>query len=208
MELTSEQVHWAFGAGLIAVSLVTLMRCYGLIKGRWPDFISPTALFLFGTALILDPWLHGSAAPANYAAETAQHLALGLLLVLTSALELYRVARRREYWLWRLPLALALVGAAFVFLVHAQHDSEASMLLLVTQHRFIGATLLVLALAVLIPPDARTTGAPSPAVPMLTFLLGLQLLIYTEGQSLFGVPEHQTAHHGDATARLDPATSE
>ena len=181
------------------MGILLLLRGYDVLRGRWPDFVTPAALLAFGVALIFDPLIHGSAAPANYGAETAQHLTLGLLLVGTAALELYRVARQRETWLWRLPQAAALVVAAFVFLVHAQHDSAASMLLLVTQHRIIGATLLVLTLSVLLPRTGTAAGSAGSAVPLLTLLLGLELLIYTEGTSLFGVPAegpgHEAAQH-------------
>lgn len=198
MGWTSEQVHWAFGAALVAVGIVLLARAYDVIRARWPDFVIPAALLAFALALILDPLIHGSAAPADYAAETGQHLALGLVLVTASALELYRVAKQRDAWLWRSPLALALAAAASVFLVHAQHESDAPMLLLVTQHRIIGATLLVLAFGVLLPTGTATTGARPVAVPLLTLLLGFELLIYTEGSSLFGVPMAGEAGHAPA----------
>lgn len=192
--MTSEQVHWVFGAALVALGLLLLLRGYGVVRGRWPDFLVPTALLAFGIALIFDPLIHGSAAPANYAAETAQHLMLGLLLVATAALELYRAAKQRDTWLWRLPLAGALVVTAFVFLAHAQHDAAAPMLLLVTQHRIIGATLLVLALSVLLPRPRSGAGGAGSAMPLLTLLLGLELLIYTEGTSIFGAPAEGAGH--------------
>ena len=61
------------------------------------------------------------------------------------------------------------------------------MLLQVTRHRFIGATLLVMAIGGLLSSDKRE-GAPGPAPGLLTLLLGLELLLYTEGRSLIGLP--------------------
>lgn len=174
-----------------------LLHVRGIITSRWPEFIIGAALFLFGLGLIFDPFLHGAAGPGDYAAETAQHLTLGIVLLLGSGFELFRTATRRQTFLWRAPLVLALLAASLTFLVHAQHEAGVSMLLLVTQHRFIAATLLVLAAAVLLGPDgdARARGA---AVPLLTLLLGLELLVYTEGNSPFGVPAetHQPAGAG------------
>ena len=187
MGLTSEQVHWLYGALLAAFSMPMLLHARGIVKARWPEFIIGAGLLLLGLGLIFDPFLHGAAGPGDYAAETAQHLALGIVLLLGSGFELFRAATRRQSFLWRVPLVLALLAASLTFLVHAQHEAGVSMLLLVTQHRFIAVTLLVLAAAVLLVPvgDARARGI---SLPLLTLLLGLELLVYTEGDSLFGVP--------------------
>lgn len=193
MELTSEQVHWIFGGVLVAVSAIYLLRDW---RGRdWPrlDYLLPGLLALFGIEMLLDPLVHGNAAPGNYAAETAQHFTLGLLLIATSAAELLRVARGWRGPAARLPLAAALVAAAATFLFHAQHDSAAPMILLVTQHRMIGATLAVAALAVFV--SMRQAGRDvryPPALSLLMLLLGAQLLIYTESASTvhMGAMEH------------------
>lgn len=194
MGLTSEQVHWLYGGVLVVFAILALLRRRAVLRSRWPDFLIGIALFVVGVALILDPLLHGSAVPGNYGMETAQHLALGLLLVLASGLELYRTATRRRAFVWRLPLVFALVAAALLFALHAQHDAEAPMLLLVTQHRVIAATLFVLALAVLIAP-AEADRERSLASSLLMLLLGLEFLIYTEGRSPFGVPDEAHAMH-------------
>ena len=186
MGLSSEQVHWLYGAVLALLALPMLLHARGVIKSRWPEFIIGAALLVFGVGLIFDPFLHGAAAPGDYAAETAQHLALGLLLTLGATLELFRTATRRKSPLWRLPVALTLTGASLTFLLHAQHEASVSMLLLLTEHRFIGVTLIVLALATLLAPsDPQMRGA----TPLLTLLLGFELLVYTEGRSPFGVPD-------------------
>jgi hypothetical protein len=197
MGMTSEQVHWLYGALLAGFSVPMLLHARGIVKARWPEFTIGMGLLLFGLGLIFDPFLHGGAGPGDYAAETAQHLTLGIVLLLGSGFELFRAATRRQTFLWRAPLVLALLAASLTFLVHAQHEAGVSMLLLVTQHRFIAATLLVLASAVLLAPvgDARARGV---AIPLLTLLLGLELLVYTEGDSPFGVPmeTHQQAGAG------------
>lgn len=187
MGMSSEQVHWLYGALLAAFSVPMLLQAGGLVKARWPEYTIGAGLLLFGLGLIFDPFLHGAAAPGDYAAETAQHLTLGIVLVLGSGFELFRAATGRQTILWRMPLVLALLAASLTFLVHAQHEAGVSMLLLVTQHRFIAATLLVLAAAVLLAPIGNAF-ARGLAVPLLTLLLGLELLVYTEGDSPFGVP--------------------
>ena len=85
MGLTSEQVHWIFGAALVIGALLLLMRALGRVAGRWVDFIMPGLLGLFGVELLLDPLVHGIAGPGNYAKETAQHFVLGGVLIAASA---------------------------------------------------------------------------------------------------------------------------
>lgn len=185
MNMTSEQVHWLFGAGLVAVSLAMLLHAEGFIKSRWPQFLVAGALLVFGLALIFDTFLHGTAAPQDYGAETAQHIGLGALLLLASGVEFFRMAKRRNGLIWRLPIILILLAASAAFFTHAQHSADVPMLVLVAQHRFIGATLLVMAVGALLSSD-RKEGAPSAAPGLLTLLLGLELLLYTEGRSLLG----------------------
>ena len=197
MGLTSEQVHWIFGATLIATTVLLILRDVGRITGRWIDYLVPALLGAFGVETLLDPLVHGDAAPAAYAAETAQHFALGLLLLGAAAAEFVRTWRNGIGLLWRLPLAAALAIAAVTFWIHAQHDSRAPMILLITQHRMIAATLLVSAVASLIGFGDGQTSRQPPAIGFLMLLLGLQLLIYTEGNSLFGgtaPAEHMGQH--------------
>lgn len=158
-------------------------------------------MLVFGLALIFDPLLHGTGAPRDYAAETAQHLGLGLLLVTGSGAEFYRMARRRRGLVWRLPICLILLAASAAFFTHAKHGAEVPMLVLVTQHRFIAATLLVMAIGGLLSSDKRE-GASSPAPGLLTSLLGLELLLYTEGRSLIGLPHEG---HGSMVEPAPPA---
>lgn len=184
MGLTSEQVHWLFGGVLAGASILLILRDAGRIDWRSLDYLVPALLALLGIELLLDPLVHGDAAPTNYGMETAQHFALGILLVATSGAELVRVRRGGEGLAWRLPLAFALLIAAANFIFHAQHDSAAPMILLMTQHRMIGATLGVAALAVLVGRRDVRSRLHHPAFPLLMLLLGAQLLIYTEGNSL------------------------
>lgn len=186
MNLTSEQVHWIFGAVLLATCAVLILRDVGRIRTPWVDYLVPGLLAAFGVEMLVDPLVHGSAGPANYGAETAQHFALGLLLIATCAAEFLRIRLRREGLAWRLPLAAALAVAAVAFWLHAQHDSNAPMILLITQHRMIAVTLAVSAVAALIGfPEAREVRTP-PALAFLAVVLALELLVYTEGGSLFG----------------------
>lgn len=194
--LTSEQVHWIFGAALVAGAALLLLRAAGRIQGRWVDFVVPTLLLSFGIELLLDPLVHGTAAPENYSQETAQHFGLGGLLIAAAGAELVRAFRRQDSFAWRLPLVIALLVSAGVFLFHAQHDADVPMLLLMTQHRVIGATLAVAALTALLASPNEPDGARRPlAFPLLILVLGLEFLIYTEGNSLFGSPSGEASSH-------------
>ena len=187
MGLTSEQVHWIFGAALVTGALLLLLRASGRLAGRWVDFVVPGLLGLFGVELLLDPLVHGTAGPGNYAKETAQHFALGGVLIAASVAEFVRIIRRREGPIWRVPLVAALLVAAGVFLFHAQHDANVPMLLLMTQHRVIGATLMVAALAVILAPSEEGADPKrSQAFALVILILGAQFLIYTEGNSIMG----------------------
>lgn len=198
MDLTSEQVHWLYGAALSAFGLLLVLHVQGRIGGRWPEFAYGGALLVAGAELVADRWLHGtgSSSPAGAGSESAQHLALGIGLVLCAAGEIGRAATRRTGRPWRAPLAVALAAAGLTFLLHAQHAAAVPMLMLVVQHRFIAATLFVLAAGVLLAP-AGSVRQQGLAVPLLALLLGLQFLAYSEGNSPFGVPaEHQgTVQH-------------
>ncbi|MBI3439297.1 MAG: hypothetical protein HY054_11735 [Proteobacteria bacterium] len=51
MSLTSEQVHWFFGAALIAAAPPLFASAIGKLKGRWLDFVPFTALLLAGQGM-------------------------------------------------------------------------------------------------------------------------------------------------------------
>lgn len=196
MGLTSEQVHWMFGAVMVAGAALLLLRAIGRMRGRWVDFVVPALPFLFGVEMLVDPLVHGTALPENYFKEAAQHFALGVVLIAAAAAESVRVFRRQDTFIWRLPLAIALLVSAGVFLFHAQHDADVPMLLLMTQHRVIGATLAVAALAVLFASPAESNALRRPlAFPLLILVLGLEFLIYTEGNSLFGSGGGEASTH-------------
>jgi hypothetical protein len=141
LSFTSEQVHWIFGAVLAATGTLLLLRAVSVLKDRWPDYIVPSALAVFGAEFALDPVVHGEAMPANYAAEMTQHLVLSAVLLVASAAEFVRLARSGQSAAWRLPLVAALAITAGILALHAQHG-QVPMLLLVTQHRMIAATLV------------------------------------------------------------------
>jgi uncharacterized membrane protein HdeD (DUF308 family) len=191
MNFTSEQVHWIFGTMIASSAVLLVLRESGRLSGGWLNFVTPSLLLLFGIEMLVDPWVHGSAAPSNYAAETTQHFILGLLLIGSAVAEMVRVKRRGEGWLWRLPFAGTLMIAAGVFAFHAQHDSPAPMTLLIAQHRIIAATLGLASLAFLFAPPREGGRAPS-AFSVLVLLLGFELLLYTEGNTIFG--ERTDAH--------------
>lgn len=196
MGLTSEQVHWIFGAVMVAGAALLVLRATGRLQGRWIDFVVPALPFLFGIEMLVDPLVHGTAVPGNYAKEAAQHFALGGLLIVAAAAEAVRIIRAYDSFMWRVPLAFALLVSAGVFLFHAQHDADVPMLLLMTQHRVIGATLAVSALAVLVASPNESMGARRPlAFPLLILVLGFEFLLYTEGNSLFGSARPEGSSH-------------
>lgn len=185
-------MHWIFGAALIVTAVLLLLRVRAILKGGWTDYIVPSALAIFGIEFALDPLVHGEAVPQNYAAEMSQHLLISVVLVLASAAEFLRLAQSRRSFAWRLPLVTALAVTAGIFMLHAQHDAPAGMLLLMTQHRMIGSTLAVTALAALLDamPATEQDEVRSTALPLLILVLGVQLLFYTEGSNLFGGASH------------------
>ncbi|MCX7587301.1 hypothetical protein [Phenylobacterium sp. 58.2.17] len=196
MGLTSEHVHWIFGAALIAVASLQIWRAHGKLTSRWLDFVVPLALVLFGLEMALDPLVHGAAKPGGYGAESAQHLVLGLILILGAAVEVVRVRKGLMTLAWRMPLILAVLIAAGLFAFHAQHDADAPMLLLMTQHRVIAATLLAAALALLISPLDGPDAGPRPvAFPLIILILGAQFLLYTEGRTIFSPADQMPARH-------------
>lgn len=185
MTLTSEQVHWIYGALLAAGAVLLILREYRYLESTWLDYVTPALLLLFGVEMLMDPLVHGAAVPTNYAKETAQHFALGLMWIGTAGAEILRLKRKGEGWPWRLPLAAALMMASGILALHAQHDSSAPMALLMAQHRVIAATLALASFASLVLPPAAGARPPS-AFAVLILLLAVELLLYTEGRSIFG----------------------
>lgn len=184
MELTSEQVHWIAGGVFVAGGIILLLRATAVLIGRWIDYVIPAGLALFGIEAFVDPLLHGAAMPSNYAAEMTQHFVMSGLLLVAAISEFLRVSRRATSLAWRLPLGIALALIAGVFALHAQHDSQASMLLLVTQHRMIAATLAAALSVFIVAPDGETNNRRSLGLPLLILVLGTQFLIYTEASGM------------------------
>lgn len=182
MSLTSEQVHWVYGAVLIAAAAPLILAAQGKLGGRWLDFIPFAALAAAGLELAVDPLVHGAALPEAYGAEMGQHYALSAALLVGAGLEFWRVRGAKTAWLWRTPVAATLALGAALFAFHAQHGDPAGALLLTTQHRMFAAVLGAAAFAFLVQ-DASKTARPL-AFPLLILVLGLQLLAYREGAGM------------------------
>ncbi len=176
MSLTSEQVHWIYGAILIAAAAPLILAALGKLEGRWLDFIPFAAMLAAGVEMALDPFVHARALPSAYGAEMAQHYVLSVLLLVAAGLEFVRARGRRAVWAWRLPVALALGAGAVLFAFHAQHGDPAAASLLTTQHRMFAATLAAGAFAFLVQDQIKRP----LAFPLTVVVLGLQLLVYTE----------------------------
>lgn len=201
MGLTSEQVHWIFGAALMLIGALLLCRACGRLNSRWLDFVIPAGLIAFGVEMALDPFVHGSAAPGGYAAESGQHLVLGAILILCAGVETVRVWKDRKSLMWRAPLIAGILTAAAVFAFHAQHSSAAPMLLLITQHRVISATLAAAALSLFLSPRGDPAARRPIAFPLLVLLLGAEFMLYTEGRTIFGNADNVPASHSMAPMR-------
>ena len=182
MDLTSEQVHRIGGAVIVVVVVLVLTHGTGVLRLRWIPYLVPLLLVAYGLESFLDTWIHGSAAPANYAAETTQHVIQGIAVLAAGVVEgllLYGTINHR-LWGLALPVALAVIGV--VFLVHAQQDAGVPPLVLAVQHRVFALTLFVTALAkalALVPGDGTRVFSTAWLLPLLLF--GLELMVYTEG---------------------------
>lgn len=183
MGMTSTQGHWIPGLFIIVVALLAILHETGVVKQKWVGYVFPIAIILVGLQGIFDKLMHGSAAPTNYGAETAQHIIQGSITLAAGIVELLRVRGVLANRWWGLALPAAVVFVAIVFLRHAQHDSAAPMLALLVQHRAFGLTLLIAATARLIGELAPQRGSGFRLVFATMFLLfGLQFTIYTEGE--------------------------
>lgn len=185
--LTSEQVHWIYGAAFLAGSGVLLAEESGAFHAPKLRYGVPVATMVAGGLLMIDPLLHGSAAPKNYGAETKQHLAMGGLLLAIGAVDLAHTSGRLEHWTWGLVLPAGMVAAGARLFFHAQHGDPGQHALLTTQHRILGATVAIagVAKALSLVPDPDTDEARWPGFTtgwLLSLgLIGVELLLYTEG---------------------------
>lgn len=184
MNLTSEHVHWIFGAFLTIVPIVLLLHHGGAIRARWPGFIIPVTFLLLSIEIVLEPLVHGNAAPAGYARESAQHMMIAVLAFAIAMIEMGRTFGRLQEKVWAMALPLVLVVIGLLFFFHAQHQADVPMLLLMTQHRIMGVTLIVAGIA-------KAAGEFTLKSELrigwllLILLFGLELLLYTEGRTLF-----------------------
>ena len=184
MNLTSEHVHWIFGVFLTIVPIVLLLHHGGAMRARWPIFIIPVTFLLLSIEIVLEPLVHGNAAPAGYAPESAQHMMIATLALAIAMIETGRALGRLQAKVWAMALPSALVVIGLLFFFHAQHQADVPMLLLMTQHRIMGVTLIVAGIA---KAAGELTLKPELRIGWLLLILifGIELLLYTEGQTLF-----------------------
>ena len=185
--LSSETVHKIYGAAILATSVTLLAEESGAFTLDELRFAPPGLTMAAGGLLMIDPLLHGRAAPANYRQETRQHLLLGGAMLVAGSVDLAAEADWLDHWTWSLVLPAGLLAASGSFFFHAQHGDPAQHELLTTQHRLLGATLAVAALTkalAAVPShtddEARWPGMES-AWLVTAGLAGIQLLLYTEG---------------------------
>lgn len=202
MNLSSEQVHWLGGLAFIVVSLLGLAQAGGQLPGRWVSWLIAALFVGYGVESFADVWLHGSAAPANYAPETRQHLLQGGSLLLAGLIEALVLGDLLEDRAWRFALPAALAVTATVFAVHTQHGpaaDAAAMMLMQVQHRAFAIALYTAAVVRALelrsmPSAASIPSQPRPPEPthatangglagawlLPLFIFGVQMVVYTE----------------------------
>lgn len=186
--LSSETVHKVYGAGILGISSALLLEEVGAYDRDEVRYAVPGLALASGALLTIDPLLHGKAAPSNYAAETRQHMTLGGLLLATGGVDLAHEAGWVDHWSWGLWLPAGLLATSASFFFHAQHGDPSQHALMGAQHRILGATIAVAAVAkgLSIVPDETGNAARWPELRAAWMaaagLAGIQLLLYTEGE--------------------------
>ncbi len=203
--LSSETVHKVYGAGVLGISGALLLEEVGAYDRDELRYAVPGLALASGALLTIDPLLHGKAAPSNYAAETRQHMLLGGLLLATGGVDLAHEAGWVDHWSWGLWLPAGMLATSASFFFHAQHGDPSQHALLGAQHRILGATIAVAAVAKGLSMVPDETG-DAPRWPELRSvwmaaagLAGIQLLLYTEGEP--AAPGH--GDHGSLRLGFD-----
>jgi hypothetical protein len=193
MNLSSEQVHWLGGVAVLIVAIGLLLHDLGVLSARGWRWLLPVFLVLYGLESFLDPWIHGTAAPENYGAESSQHIVQGTAMLgggLVESLVLLGILKQR---VWMLAVPISLVVLAVVFLVHEQHTARVPALVLEVQHRAFALTLFLTAvLRAMLLSSRPAVNALGRGWLVLFLLFGLELLAYTEGGS--GSAPHAAGH--------------
>lgn len=187
MNLTSEQVHWINGGLIFVSSFMLIVLEARSQKYHWAKFLVPAGLLISAAGLVFDPFFHGSAVSESFRREIGQHFWLGLILIPAAAVETLLAFRLMsgKFWQMIFPLGLVFVGAGFFF--HEQHQADASAMLLMTQHRIMGATLLMTGTSKAISELGERENKDFRFVWLFLLLLfGIELLLYTEGNTIFG----------------------
>jgi hypothetical protein len=182
MELSSEQVHWIGGMVLVVLAVSLLLYETHVFRRPWIRFFLPVVLIGWGVENALDTLVHGSKAPGGYEAETIQHYLQGAVMIAIGGVELLRALGRLAHRLWALVLPAGLVAVGLMFAFHQTHDAAAPAILLVIQHRILGATFIVTGLTkglAAIDYEERTAFQVAWLFPLL--LCGIELMLYTEG---------------------------
>lgn len=187
MRLSSEQVHWINGALIVIFSLASIALETRRRDSKSIKFFVPAGVFVLAAGLVFDPLFHGRSVTESFQREIRQHFWLGVILTPAAAVEtgLAFGLLRGKLWRMILPLALVLVGAGFFF--HAQHQADVPALLSLTQHRIMGATLALTGITKAINEFGAGENKEFKLVWLFLLLLfGLELILYTEGNSIFG----------------------
>ena len=186
--ITSETMHHLYGGAIFGLSTTLLVEDAGAFHAPSLRYSVPGVVMTAGALLTIDPLLHGAAAPKNYGAETRQHLLLGGMLLAVGSIDLAHEARWLDHWSWGLALPAGMLAASASFFFHAQHGDPAQHELLQTQHRLLGATIAVAAVAkglsaVPVSDDNSESRWPELRTAWIVAagLTGVQLLLYSEG---------------------------
>lgn len=203
--ITSETMHHLYGGAILGLSTSLLIEEAGGFDAPGLRYAVPGLVMTAGGLLTIDPLLHGAAAPKNYGAETRQHLLLGGMLFAVGSIDLAHEADWLEHWSWGLALPAGMLAASASFFFHAQHGDPGQHELLQTQHRMLGATIAVAAIAKGLAAVPASDDSTEPRWPELRTawivaagLAGAQLLLYTEGSgaSAKGHEQHRSVSLG------------
>jgi hypothetical protein len=193
MNLSSEQVHWLGGVAVLIVASGLLLHDLGILSARGWRWLLPVFLVLYGLESFMDPWIHGTAAPENYGAESSQHIVQGTAMLvggLVESLVLLGILKQR---VWMLAVPVSLVALAVIFLVHEQHTARVPALVLEVQHRVFALTLFLAAvLRAMLLSSRPAVNALGRGWLVLLLLFGLELTTYTEGDAASA--QHPAGH--------------
>lgn len=188
----SEFNHHVAGLFLMVIGSAELAQALRVSSPLWARLLLPAALGLAGIFVLIwsdhDAWPIGSLTLSQTLLggdhEILQHKLYGVLALLTASIEIFRRTGRVRHAGWMIPLpAFAVLGGWMLFShSHGAHPAAEKIAL---HHAIMGTLAITAGSSRLV--SAWKTGATIPAQSRwellwaaLIFLIGLQLIIYSE----------------------------